>query len=64
VSLEKELDLESDLKGAETEVLAYEGCPASGALELWRMREGGHLPKFTAAWAPAIVDWLMAHPKK
>jgi polyhydroxybutyrate depolymerase len=60
----KELDLETQLEGAETEVLAYEGCPASGALELWRMREGGHLPKFTPAWAPSIVDWLLAHPKK
>ena len=62
--LEKELDLESEVPGAETEALAYEGCPSSGALELRRMREGGHLPKFTSAWAPAIVDWLLAHPKK
>jgi polyhydroxybutyrate depolymerase len=64
VPKKKELDLESEIKGPETEVLAYEGCSASGATELWRMREGGHLPKFTAAWAPSIVDWLLAHPKK
>lgn len=58
-----ELDLVSDVPDAETQRESYEGCPAAGAVELWRLRGVSHIPKFSGAWAPAVVEWLMAHPK-
>ncbi|HEY2515482.1 MAG TPA: PHB depolymerase family esterase [Polyangiaceae bacterium] len=32
-------------------------------VELWKISGGTHVPRLTSAWAPAIVDFLMAHPK-
>jgi polyhydroxybutyrate depolymerase len=57
------LDLVGDLPLAETERAAFGGCPPGGAAELWTIRGGGHLPAFNASWAPALYDWLLAHPK-
>lgn len=56
-------DLVSDLLGDETERIAYDGCPASGAAELWRLTGATHLPTFNGSWANAIYDWMLAHPK-
>ncbi|MEY4544411.1 MAG: hypothetical protein RL685_606 [Pseudomonadota bacterium] len=36
-----DLDLEPRIPGAETQVLAYPGCPGN-PVELWRIRGGGH----------------------
>lgn len=58
-----DLDLVSDLPRAETQREAFGGCPAGIGVELWRLREGSHIPKFSRAWATAALDWLMAHPK-
>ena len=58
------LDLESTLPGAETTVTKYaSACKANGQVELWSIQGGAHVPKFGPAFAPALLDWLMAHPK-
>jgi polyhydroxybutyrate depolymerase len=59
----KRLDLESVLPGAETKIEEYGGCPRSGAVELWTIEGGSHVPAFTSFWPTAIYDFLMAHPK-
>lgn len=58
-----DLDLVSDLPGAETQREALEGCPGGAAVELWRIRGGPHLPRFKPSWAGRMYDWLLAHPK-
>jgi polyhydroxybutyrate depolymerase len=56
-------DLVSDLDGPETTKLVYKNCEANGATELWTIHLGPHSPNFNASWAPAVLDFLMAHPK-
>ncbi|MBL9004675.1 MAG: prolyl oligopeptidase family serine peptidase [Myxococcales bacterium] len=57
------LDIESTLAGAETKVESYSGCASDGAVELWTLEGGGHIPAFNAQWPGSIYDFLMAHPK-
>jgi polyhydroxybutyrate depolymerase len=57
------LDLDTLLIGAETLRDKYDGCPSGGAVELWTIEGGSHVPNFTSEWGPDFYDWLMAHPK-
>ncbi len=48
----------------DTSKLVYDnGCQGNGETELWTIHLGPHSPPFTPSWAPAVFDWLMAHPK-
>jgi polyhydroxybutyrate depolymerase len=58
-----DLDLDIGLVGPETTREAHAGCRAGGSAELWRIRGGSHIPTFTAAWAPSVIDWLYAHAR-
>jgi polyhydroxybutyrate depolymerase len=57
------VDLVTNLAGAETTKAIYPDCEAGVATELWTIHGGPHSPAFSAAWAPAVLDFLMAHPK-
>ncbi len=58
------LDLDTTLAGAETTVTKYAaGCKPGGHAELWTIQGGGHIPNFGGAFAPAMIDFLLAHPK-
>ena len=57
------VDLVTDLAGAETTKAIYPDCEAGVATELWTIHGGPHSPAFSDAWAPAVLDFLMAHPK-
>lgn len=57
------LDLVLDLPGPDTRREAFGACPAGGAVELWTIEGGSHIPVFNGNWAPALYDWLLAHPK-
>ena len=57
------VDLVADLAGAETSKVVYDGCQENGHTELWTMHNGPHSPSFNASWAPAVLDFLTAHPK-
>ncbi|MBL9004873.1 MAG: prolyl oligopeptidase family serine peptidase [Myxococcales bacterium] len=59
----KRVDLDSVIPGAETKIEEYTGCSGSGAVELWTIEGGSHVPAFTSYWPGAIYDFLMAHPK-
>ena len=39
------------------------GCEGNGQTELWTIHLGPYAPVFTAAWAPDVFTFLMAHPK-
>ena len=58
-SAEKKLDLDSVLAGNETTITRF----GDGAVELWTINEGGHVPKITATFTKNIIEWLLAHPK-
>ncbi len=57
------LDLDSTLSGDETVRTQFDTCPASGAVQLWKIQGGSHIPTFTANWGPSFWDFLLAHPK-
>jgi hypothetical protein len=44
-----------------TSAQLWSGCRAD--VELWMIQGGTHIPKLTAAWPEAIVDFLMAHSR-
>jgi polyhydroxybutyrate depolymerase len=54
-------DLDTLVAGAETEPEAYGGCPADGAVELWRMEGSSHTPLFDTPIATTLLDWLVEH---
>ncbi len=58
------LDLVSDLAGAETTVARYtDGCQSGGSGELWTIAAGVHVPALSADYARRVVEYLYAHPK-
>jgi polyhydroxybutyrate depolymerase len=57
------LDLDSELTGAETTVARFGGCTATGAVELWTIADGRHIPKLGDGFAAAVFDFFDAHPK-
>jgi polyhydroxybutyrate depolymerase len=57
------VDLEANLTGAESTVTAYEACPAGGAVQLWTIPDGTHIPGLADTFGADIVDFLFAHPK-
>lgn len=57
------LDLISDLKGAETTVQKVNGCPKGGAVELWTIQGGAHIPTVAPTFAKTVWNWLQAKAK-
>ena len=57
------LDLTTDVAGLDTVVTRYTNCPSGGAVELWTINAGGHIPTFSAEFSPRVIDWLLVHPK-
>ena len=46
----------------DTGVERWTGC-TGGAVELWTIRGGAHIPGLNDNWAPALWGFLSAHPK-
>jgi polyhydroxybutyrate depolymerase len=57
-------DLDSTLAGAETQVERFDHCPPTGAVELWTIQGGSHIPALQPSWAETIYAFLSAHPKQ
>jgi polyhydroxybutyrate depolymerase len=57
------LDLERGLAGLDTTVTRYNNHPPGGAVELWTIQNGSHVPYLSDEFSPLVVDWLLAHPK-
>ena len=54
------MDVVSNLDGAETSVTTYAtGCRANTKVELWTIKDGPHIPRFTPAFAAAAADFLL-----
>ncbi len=57
------LDLTTDIPGLDTIVTRYTTSSRGGAVELWTINGGGHIPKLSSEFTPRVMDWLLAHPK-
>ncbi len=57
------LDLDVRVPGAETHVRRWVGCRDNADVELWTMTGSTHVPLTSGAFAPALLDFLYAHPK-
>jgi polyhydroxybutyrate depolymerase len=57
------LDLVLDVSGLDTVVTRYTTCPPGGAVELWTINGGVHVPTLSSQFSPRVIDWLLAHPK-
>ena len=56
------IDIANNIEGVETTKEAFTGCPADGAVELWTIAGGPHIPGLQTTFAADIIDWLYAHP--
>jgi polyhydroxybutyrate depolymerase len=56
-------DLDTGIRGAETETASYEGCPPGGSVGLWTIRGGAHVPALGPAWEDEVWTYFQAHPK-
>jgi polyhydroxybutyrate depolymerase len=65
--LDQRFDLDADLRDAgqpaETTVKRWTGCKPGGAVELWTIPGGSHVPAISSAFGAAVLDFLEAHPK-
>jgi polyhydroxybutyrate depolymerase len=57
------LDLETTIAGSETNITSYKGCKDGTGVSLWTIEGGSHIPNFSAAFIPGVLDFLYAHPK-
>ncbi len=56
-----DLDLVPNLTGAETHRSTEDGCPAGGAVELWSIEGGGHIPAFGPNLLESLMTWFTDH---
>jgi len=57
------LDLIGQVDGAETRVEQHDDCPAGGAVDLWTLEGGSHIPMILQAFPTHVWDWVQAHTK-
>ena len=58
------LNLDSAVDGEETRVFQTEGCPETGAVELWEMVGSGHIPSLLSTFDNAVDAFWQAHPRR
>lgn len=58
-----DLDLVVELPFDDTQRYGWPGCPQGGAVELWKIVGGSHVPGFKRDFVEDAYTWLMAHPK-
>jgi polyhydroxybutyrate depolymerase len=62
------MDIDLDVSGLDTVITRYTHFPPGGAVELWTINGGSHVPtfysgSFSSEFGPRVIDWLLAHPK-
>jgi len=65
--VDERVDVDADLQDAgqpaEATVTRWTGCRPGGAVELWTIPGGSHVPAISGAFGAAVLDFLEAHPK-
>ena len=59
----RSLDLEASLAGLDTVITRWTNAPPGGAVEVWSILGGTHIPSLSPNFTPKVLDWLLAHPK-
>lgn len=55
-------DIAANIEGNETIATEFVGCPVDGAVELWTIPGGSHIPLLAPTYAATIFGWLLDHP--
>lgn len=64
ITSDKTIDLDRRIEGAETTITQYSSqCNPGGAVELWTIEGGGHIPSLSDTFNKQVIEWLLAHPK-
>lgn len=67
VVVDQRVDVDADISvagnPAEATVKRWTGCQPGGAVELWTVPNGNHVPNISASFPDAALDFLEAHPK-
>lgn len=64
ITLDKTIDLDKRIEGDETTITKYTSrCRPGGAVELWTIEGGGHIPSLSDTFSKHVIEWLFAHPK-
>lgn len=58
------LDTITNVEGPDTTASSYGECERGTGVSLWTIKGGPHVPFFTPAMMPGMVDFLLAHPKR
>ena len=59
-----DINLDRLLPGNETLVGKLEtGCAPGGAIELWAIRGGSHIPILSSDFSRLVIEYFLAHPK-
>ncbi len=65
--LDQQLDIDAYLSyagaPAETSVTRWTGCRPGGAVELWTIKGGVHVPDLSESFPAAVMDYFEAHPR-
>jgi polyhydroxybutyrate depolymerase len=56
------IDIDESIDGAETKV--FESTCVKSTVAHWQIVNGPHGPAFSATFPKAVIDWLLANPKK
>jgi polyhydroxybutyrate depolymerase len=51
-------------QGDETACTGWSGGESGTSVELWKMLETSHIPVFSASFTPAVLDFLLDHPRQ
>lgn len=54
-------DLDSAVPGLETHASTTTGCPAGGAVDLWKLEGSSHLPSLTTEFPTRVMQWFLDH---
>ena len=60
MGLVEKLDLDRRIEGEDTTVTEY---AEDGAVELWTINDGSHIPAISEDFTRLVIEWLFAHPK-
>jgi polyhydroxybutyrate depolymerase len=58
------VDMDTDIQGPETAISRYPACHDNTKVELWQIQGGSHVPHFTGAFAPDVINFLLGPPAK
>ena len=63
ITSQEKLDLDSKLPGPETLIMQFQGCPASTAIDFWKIVGGDHALTISKDFDIQTMGWLFAHAK-